>query len=283
VDDHRYCRLVRASCHRVLLHVQVVLRPDVRTGPDVEDVTNVLNVKLDVKSKTGCSECIEMEYPKYYDVRQGYPVRLKWLACGAVVEDIKSVFMRTAKRLGHVTVVQVPTVSRFGLTLSDLDVHVAWSWQRPSRCNSALSTTPFGASLLEACKFGNDSILPVPVMAKFESSMVVALGVVPDVFHRGKLAGAAARIFPARGEGVVAIHPVCDPNDTPQAEAEEAGVQLLPHGPAKPGWFRQYIHPGLGYCIRLDADGILLIPCVNSAGNSPKDVCSLLVSCCQSG
>jgi hypothetical protein len=241
------------------------------------DSPSVHNVRLDVKSKTGSSECIEMEYPTTYHPGLVYGLRLKWLACGAVVEDIKSMFLRTAKRLGHVTVVQVPTVSRYGLTAADLDTHMAWCWQRPSRCNSVLLATSFGPALLDACQRGDGSVLPTPVMAKFESGMVGSLGLVPDVFHRGKL---TARMLLPKTEGVLPIQSVCDPDDLAQAEAEETGVKLLPFALVKHGWYRQYVHPSSGYCVRIDADGVVLIPCVNVAGSVLRDVCAVLAGVC---
>lgn len=212
---------------------------------------------MEVKSRSGGAEPVEVTYTPGWDGRRSCELRLKWLSNGVVIDDLKATLTRTARRLGGVTVFPVPTVSRFPLHGPELDPRLAWPIASPYRCNHLVgSDCERMAALLEECARagGEGAELPTPLMHAVECALVGELGMLPDMYDAGK----------SGHRGVGAPRKASAAGEPPAALTLAAMV-------AHPAWFRQYVHPGTGHLLRIDSQGLLWVPPVAAATPQARD------------
>ena len=225
-------------------------------------------MKLDLKSKTGSSEVVEVEYMSHVDPLQSFRLHVKWVSCGVVIEDFKTLLARTARKLGTVNVIQVPTISRYPLCASVMDSSTAMPWCAPLRCCDFLKSGK-GELLRRSCATAVGRVLPDDIMLEIETAFVDTLGLVPDLAEPGKVisAGQLLAFTPSEASPLVSIKSVSSESDA----ASCTQLRLLRPMTASTGWFRQYMHPGSGHFVRLDADGLLWLPALTSGATANKD------------
>ena len=227
----------------VCLLEQVGPLPVAATAPcAISTPTQPLRTKLDAKTKTGAVETVELEYSAAVTPSAAYELRLKWVSCGVYIEELKGALTRVARRLGSVHILQVSTVSRYGMAgLDGSDPRFVASWSAPLRVNVCLA----GTDVLAACACAEGSILPSGALLRVELALVEKLGMVCDMFDAGK-GGVKAPPAATASTG--------EPSARPSSDS--VGPSFICHS----GWYRQYVHPYIGCCVRFDGEGVLWIP-----------------------